>query len=73
MTFLVGFLMLAILVQGGLFFYSYKMKKKSKRDDVLVKYRINTRSELFSAICRNDLPKEDMKKLNSIYSSNKEV
>jgi len=73
MTFLIIFLTLALVIQGGLFFYSYRMKKTAKREDVLVKYKINTRSELFSAICRNDLPKEDGEKLNTIYANNQEI
>ena len=73
MTFFILFLVLALIVQGGLFYYSYRVKQKSKKDDVLLKYNINSRSELFAAICRNDLPIEDNEKLNLIYTDKKEI
>ncbi len=73
MTYIIVFVVLALIIQGGLFFYSYKMKQKNKRDDVLLKYHIGTRSDLFAALCRQDVPQEDMDKLNAIYVGKQEI
>ena len=73
MTLLIVILILAFIVQGGIFYYSYKKKQKSKKDSILIKYKINTRSDLFSALCRQDIPQIDMEKLNFIYTQKKEV
>ena len=73
MSYLFIFLALALVVQGGLFFYSYTTKKKLKKDDILLKYHILTRSDLFATICRQDLPMEDIEKLNAIYVDKKEI
>lgn len=73
MTFILIFLFLALIFQGGVFYYSYRIKKKSKKDNILIKYGINSRSDLFSAICRNDIPQIDMDLLNNMYVDKKEI
>lgn len=73
MTFILIFLFLAIIFQGGVFIYSYRVKKKAKKDNILIKYGINSRSDLFSAICRNDIPQIDLDLLNIMYVDKKEI
>ena len=70
MTLMISLLVLALLVQIGIFFYSRKMKKEMKENDILAKYNIKSRSDLFAALNRTDLPEEDLKELQQIYDAN---
>lgn len=65
-------LVIAAALQIGIFLYSRNLKKKWKSDDVLSKYDIKSRSELFSTLSRQDIPEEDLVKLNDIYSRQEE-
>lgn len=65
-------LVIAAALQIGIFLYSRNLKKKWKSDDVLSKYDIKSRSELFSILSRQDIPEEDLIKLNDIYSRQEE-
>ncbi|WP_420581174.1 hypothetical protein [Reichenbachiella sp.] len=68
MTLIIILLLVAAALQVGIFLYSRNLKKKWKNDDVLAKYEINSRSDLFSALNRRDIPEEDLIKLNDIYN-----
>lgn len=68
MTLIIIFLIVAASLQVGIFLYSRKLKKKWKQDDVLTKYDIKSRSDLFAVLNRNDIPEEDLVKLNKIYN-----
>lgn len=68
MTLLIIFLVVAAALQIGIFLYGRKLRQKWKADDVLSKYDIKSRSDLFAALNRRDIPKEDLAKLNSIYN-----
>jgi len=67
MTLMISLLVLALLIQTGIFLYSQIMKKEMKSKDILTKYQINTRSDLFSTLSRNDIPEDDLQKLQLIY------
>lgn len=67
MFLVIFFLIVAAGLQIGILIYSRNLKKKWKEDDVLLKYNINSRSELFAALNRTDIPEEDVIKLNEIY------
>ncbi len=68
MTLIIILLIVAAGLQVGIFLYSRSLKKKWKDDDVLLKYDVKSRSELFSVLNRTDIPEEDLIKLNDIYS-----
>ncbi|MEO9804693.1 MAG: hypothetical protein ABJF04_15660 [Reichenbachiella sp.] len=67
MTLIIIFLIVAATLQVGIFLYSRNLKKQWKSDDVLTKYNIKSRSDLFAALNRRDIPEEDLTKLNDIY------
>lgn len=67
MTLIIIFLIVAAALQVGIFLYSRNLKKQWKSDDVLTKYNIKSRSDLFAALNRRDIPEEDLAKLNDIY------
>lgn len=69
MTLIIILLVVAAGLQIGIFIYSRNLKKRWKNDDVLIKYDIKSRSELFAALNRQDIPEEDLDKLNHIYSA----
>lgn len=71
MTLMISLLVLALVVQVGIFFYSRKMKRDMKENDILSRYEIKSRAELFSALTRTDIPEEDIKELQSIYDEEK--
>ena len=68
MTLIIILLVIAAGLQIGIFVYSRNLKKQWKKDDVLLKYDIKSRSELFATLNRQDIPEEDLAKLNDIYS-----
>ncbi|SMD37810.1 hypothetical protein SAMN04488029_3467 [Reichenbachiella faecimaris] len=68
MTLIIILLIIAAGLQVGIFLYSRNLKKKWKKEDVLLKYDIKSRSELFATLNRQDIPEEDVIKLNDIYS-----
>lgn len=73
MNLMILLLVAALVFQIGLFLYSRKVKKKIKANDILHKYQINSRSDLFAVLSSNDLPEEDAIKLQTIYDDNGEV
>ncbi|MEP2024593.1 MAG: hypothetical protein ABJH98_10465 [Reichenbachiella sp.] len=68
MTLIIILLVVAAGLQVGIFLYSRNLKKQQKKDDVLLKYDIKSRSELFAVLNRTDIPEDDLVKLNDIYS-----
>lgn len=72
MILIIVLLVIAAGLQIGIFLYSRNLKKKWKSDDVLAKYNIKSRSDLFATLNRKDIPDEDMGKLNDIYSRQEE-
>lgn len=67
MAWVIAFLVSSVVVQVTIFIFSKRYKAKAVKDDVLIKYNINSRSQLFSVLCRLDIPQEDKQKLNDIY------
>ena len=68
MTLAILFLVGAMAIQVAIFIYSRRYKKKQKEEDILSRYNISSRSDLFGVLNRTDLPEEDLEKLNSIYT-----
>ncbi len=63
----IGFLIFALLMQIGLFFYIRKQRKTWKKNDILSKYNINSRGDLFRTLVRQDLDEQDREKLETLY------
>lgn len=66
------FLIIAILVltlQLAIFWYVRKERRKYQEKNVLFKYDINNRADIFRLIQDQTIPEEDRKKLESIYNA----
>ncbi len=72
MVWLVSFLVLALVFQVGLFFMIRKKKKEMKANDILSRYNINSRADLFKVLASQDLDEEDRDKLQLLYDGEDE-
>ena len=59
-------LILALLSQLGLFFYSRKVKKRLK-DGVIEKYQLRTPKDAWDALADPKVPDEDKKEIKRLY------
>lgn len=66
---LISFLILVVAIQIGIYLYGKKVKARIEADDVLLKYDIRSRSDLFQCLSRSDIPLEDMNRLQRLYSN----
>ncbi|MEM8895451.1 MAG: hypothetical protein AAGC88_12790 [Bacteroidota bacterium] len=67
MIWLVGFLILALVSQVVLFFVIRKKKKEMQSGDILFRYNINSRGDLYKTLARQDLDKSDRQELQALY------
>lgn len=72
MIWLVSFLVIALVFQVGLFFMIRKKKKEMKRNDILSRYNINSRADLFKVLASQELDEEDRDKLQLLYDGEDE-
>lgn len=72
MTLIIVLLVAVAVVQAGIFYYSRKLKREMRENDVLLKYGIESRSDLFAALGNQNIPEDDRKKLEAIYQGNEE-
>lgn len=72
MIWLVGFLVIALVFQVGLFFMIRKKKKEMKKSDILSRYNINSRADLFKVLASRDLDEADRVKLQLLYDGEDE-
>jgi len=66
-TNLLWFLVPVLVLQIVMFFVIRQKKKNMKRDDILVKYDISSRGELFRMLQNPDLADDDRAKLQALY------
>ena len=59
-------LILALLSQVGLFFYSRKVKKGLK-EGVIEKYQLRTPKDAWDALANSEIPDEDKKEIKRLY------
>lgn len=59
-------LILALLTQIGLFFYSRKIKKGLK-DGVIEKYKLRTPKDAWDALANPEIPDEDKEEIKKLY------
>ena len=69
MIWIVSFLVFALVLQVGLFFVIRKKKKEWKKNDILAKYDIKSRADLYKTLARQDLEEEDRDKLQKVYDA----
>ncbi|GEM_PF-2978959 len=67
MIWLVSFLVLALVAQVVLFFVIRRKKKEMQSNDILHRYNINSRADLYKALARQDLDETDRQELQAIY------
>lgn len=72
MIWLVSFLVIALVFQVGLFFMIRKKKKEMKRNDILSRYNINSRADLFKVLASRELDEQDRDKLQLLYDGEDE-
>jgi len=66
-TNLLWFLVPVLVLQIVMFFVIRQKKKNMKRDDILVKYDISSRGDLFRMLQNPDLADDDRAKLQALY------
>lgn len=66
-TNLLWFIAPVLVLQIVIFFVIRQKKKSLKRDDILVKYDISSRGDLFRMLQNPDLGDEDRSKLQALY------
>lgn len=59
-------LLLALLLQTGLFLYSRKVKK-GLREGVIEKYQLRTPKDAWDALANPEIPDEDKKEIKRLY------
>lgn len=73
MVWLVSFLVFALLFQVVLFIMIRKKKKEMKEGDILSRYNINSRADLFRLLASRDLDEQDRAKLQALYDGEDEA
>ena len=63
------FIAVAMLVQGGIFLMN-RARKRSERNDLLSKYNIKNRGDLFKMINSQRIPEDDRLLLEKLYQKN---
>ena len=66
MMWFVIILLLALLLQIGLFLYSRKVKK-GLREGVIEKYQLRTPKDAWDALANPEIPDEDKKEIKRLY------
>lgn len=66
MMWFVIILLLALLLQTGLFLYSRKVKK-GLREGVIEKYQLRTPKDAWDALANPEIPDEDKKEIKRLY------
>lgn len=73
MVWLVSFLVFALLFQVVLFIMIRKKKNEMKQSDILSRYNINSRADLFKILASRDLDEADRVKLQALYDGEDEA
>ena len=56
-----------IILQVVLFVMGRRLRKKERENNVLLKYKINTRQEAWKAMADTQIPEEDRAKIKELY------
>ncbi len=66
MTVLIVVVIVLIAIQVGIFFYSRKLRKKLKEDNVLVKYDIKSRADAWKVLMSDETPNADKEEIERL-------
>ncbi|MEO9483404.1 MAG: hypothetical protein ABJG47_08170 [Ekhidna sp.] len=58
-----------ILIQIGIFIMTRRMRKRERANNVLLKYKINTRQRAWQLLADPSIPKEDKEKIQAYYDA----
>lgn len=72
MTWMICFLVLALVFQLVLFFVIRKKKRAMKEKDILSRYDINSRADLFRWLANPELDEQDRELLQALYDGDRE-
>ena len=56
-----------VVLQVVLFVMGRRLRKKERENNVLLKYKINTRQEAWKAMADTSIPEEDREKIKELY------
>ena len=68
MTYLIIFVSVVLAFQIGMMFLIRWKKKKDKKENVLLRYDINSPSDAWKCLNNPDIPEEDKAKIQEYYS-----
>jgi len=66
MAVLIVVVILLITLQMGIYFYSRKLRKKLKEDNVLVKYDIKSRADAWKVLMSDETPDADKEEIERL-------
>ena len=69
MTYLIVLAVCVLILQLFIFFYLRRKNRHMRETDILLKYDIKTRKDAWHKLQDPDLPEDDRKKLQEIYSA----
>ncbi len=58
-----------ILIQVGIFIMSRRIRKRERENNVLLKYKIDTRQRAWQLLADPDIPEEDKAKIKEYYDA----
>ncbi|WP_436514955.1 hypothetical protein [Ekhidna sp. To15] len=58
-----------VLVQVGIFIMTRRIRKREKENNVLLKYKINSRQRAWQLLADPNIPEEDKKKIQEYYDA----
>lgn len=58
-----------ILIQVGIFIMSRRIRKRERENNVLLKYKIDTRQRAWQLLADPDIPEEDKEKIKEYYDA----
>ena len=56
-----------VVLQVVLFIMGRRLRKKERENNVLLKYKINTRQQAWKAMADSSIPEEDREKIKELY------
>ena len=58
-----------VLIQVGIFIMTRRIRKREKENNVLLKYKINTRQRAWQLLADPTIPEEDKAKIQEYYDA----
>ncbi|MEP1034576.1 hypothetical protein [Ekhidna sp.] len=58
-----------ILIQVGIFIMTRRIRKREKENNVLLKYKINSRQRAWQLLADPSIPEEDKEKIQEYYDA----